>query len=100
MVKVKDNALYNPFEPQDANNNASFIPLGDFGDISYGTGLVTIPSLTINSLIPEDSEYLYFYVDVVENDIRPDFNQILTILDSDISVTVKTEAEIAIDDPK
>ena len=91
LLKVVDNSIYNP--PASAILHTAAVADGDYGKINYDTGKVTIDTLEIESLI-EDPEYLYFYVDILESDVRPDFNQIITILDDDINVVVKTEEEV------
>ena len=93
LLKVVDNSIYNPPVNLDRGTTSSPIADGDYGKINYDTGKVTIDTLEVESLI-EDPEYLYFYVDILESDVRPDFNQIITILDDDINVVVKTEEEV------
>ena len=92
QVKDLDKSIFNPIVDIGAGI-ANTIATDAFGSVIYPEGKVDIPILIGDALI-EDSEYLYFYVDVVETDVSPSFNQILTILDADIDVTVKTELEL------
>ena len=92
QVKDLDKSIFNPIVDIGAGI-ANTIATDAFGSVIYPEGKVDIPILIVDALI-EDSEYLYFYVDVVETDVSPSFNQILTILDADIDVTVKTELEL------
>ena len=83
LVKEYDKSIYNPGD----------IIEGGYGTVNYVTGEVEIPSMEIGnedgtSGLILDSEYLYFHSEALETDIFPSFNQVVTILDSDIQVTM------------
>ena len=97
LVLIGDNQLYNPPIRQVGIDDTTtpVIEKGKYGTIDYQTGEVVIPRLRIGTEglsltdgLITDPEYLYFYVEVDENDVFPDFNQIITILDTDIKVTM------------
>jgi len=57
------------------------------GSIDYTTGKVTLDALNI-SKITSGLDYIYITADVDETDVRPATGQVLTIFDTDISVTM------------
>lgn len=63
--------------------------LYDVGTIDYATGKVSIVDLNVDDYVPASGSHIHLYVKPAESDITSTKNQIITIDDSDIVVTVE-----------
>lgn len=62
----------------------------DIGTIDYDTGRIIIPSLVVQSIV-DGSENIFLILKPGTNDLNPVRNQILLMLDEDISVEIEDE---------
>jgi hypothetical protein len=77
----------------DSSGNINLVDSSDatvqsnIGTIDYATGKVTVNSLKITRIVSGES-YVYMIVDIEETDVKASTNQVLSILDADITVSV------------